>query len=312
MDFVQAFNATKDGLEMVSLAVPDSHQGFDKRTSIDNLYKHVEYLTVEIGDRHLWNEPSLDRSATYIESVFQQVGYSVKLQTYSCYGKSVSNIIAEKEGEEEGAIVVGAHYDTVPGSPGADDNASAVAGLLELARLFKEEISRKHLMLVAFVNEEPPCFGSRNMGSRVYARHLKESKVPVDVMIALEMIGYFRREPIQKYPLPFMRLLYPKTGDFIAVVGNFHSARYVSRLKRGIKRHSSIDVRSLTGPQFFGGISLSDNSSFWHHGYRAVMVTDTAFFRNRHYHQETDTIGTLDFDAMAEVVKGLFYTTMIL
>ena len=144
----------------------------------------------------------------------------------------------------------------------------------------------------------------------VYARHLKERKVPVDVMIALEMIGYFRKEPIQKYPLPFMRLLYPKTGDFIAVVGNFHSARYVSRIKRGIRKYSSIDVRSLTGPESFAGISLSDNSSFWHYGYRAVMVTDTSFYRNRHYHQETDTIDTLNFDAMAEVVRGLFYTTM--
>ena len=297
-------------METVSSIIPDSHQGFDKRTATENLYKHVEHLAVAIGDRHLWKEQSLDRTAGYIKSVLQQSGYSVELQTYSCYGKNVSNIITEKEGEEEGTIVVGAHYDTVPGTPGADDNASAVAGLLELARLCKGGTHRKRLILVAFVNEESPCFGSHNMGSMVYAGHLKDRKVPVDVMIALEMIGYFRKEPIQKYPLPFMRFLYPKTGDFIAVVGDFHSARYVFRLKRGIRKHSSIDVRSLAGPQFFGGISLSDNSSFWHHGYRAVMVTDTAFFRNKHYHQETDTIDTLNFDTMAEVVKGLFYTTM--
>jgi Zn-dependent M28 family amino/carboxypeptidase len=277
---------------------------------IKNLYKHVKYLSVEIGERHLWKEYSLERTAGYIESVFQQSGYSVKLQTYLCYGRNVSNVIVEKEGRENGGVVIGAHYDTVPGTPGADDNASAVAGLLELARLHKESNNRKHLFFVAFVNEEPPCFGSHNMGSMVYAKHLKERQVPVDVMIALEMIGCFRKEPIQKYPLPFMRLLYPKTADFIGVVGNFHSAKCVSSLKRGMKKYSSINVRSLTGPQSFAGIGLSDNSSFWRHGYRAVMVTDTAFFRNRHYHQETDTIDTLNFEAMAEVVKGLFYATM--
>jgi len=304
------FTAAEDDLETASSTVRDSRQGFDKRTVTENLYRHVEYLTLTIGDRHLWKERSLDNTATYIESVFQKSGYSVELQTYSCYGENVSNIIAEKEGEEEQTVVIGAHYDTVPGAPGADDNASAVAGLLELARLSKEGTNRKRLVLAAFVNEESPCFGSHNMGSMVYAGQLKDRKVPVDVMIALEMIGYFSKEPIQKYPHPLMRFFYPKTADFIAVVGNFHSARYVSRLKRGIRRNSSIDVRSLTGPQFFGGISLSDNSSFWDHGYRAVMVTDTAFFRNKHYHQETDTIDTLNFDSMAEVVKGLFYTTM--
>ena len=293
-----------------SSKVLDSDQKFNKETVTKNLYEHVENLSVEIGDRHLWNGDSLNRAADYIQSVFQQSGYSVELQTYSCYGKRVSNLIVEKEGEEERAVVVGAHYDTVPGTPGADDNASAVAGLLELARLHKESPSKRRLIYIAFVNEEPPCFGSHNMGSRVYAKHLKDRKTPVDVMIALEMIGYFRKEPIQKYPLQLMRFFYPKTADFVGVVGNFHSAKYVSRLRRGMKRHSSIDVRSLTGPEAFAGISLSDNSSFWHYGYRAVMVTDTSFYRNRHYHQETDTIDTLNFDAMAEVVRGLFYTTM--
>jgi hypothetical protein len=299
-----------DDLEGDSSKLLDSGKGFSKQVVTENLYKHVEYLSVEIGDRHLWKEHSLGKTADYIESAFQRSGYSVQRQTYSCYRKSVSNLIAEKEGKEDGVVVVGAHYDTVPGTPGADDNASAVAGVLELARLHKGNPNRRHLIFVAFVNEEPPCFGSHNMGSMVYAKHLKDRKVPVDVMIALEMIGYFRKEPIQQYPLPFMRFLYPKVADFIGVVGNFHSSKYVSLLKKGIKKHSSIDVRSLTGPQFFGGISFSDNSSFWHYGYRAVMVTDTSFFRNRNYHQETDTIDTLNFDAMAEVVKGLYYTTM--
>ena len=277
---------------------------------IENLYRHVEYLSVKIGDRHLWKEGSLHKAAYYIESAFTSSGYAVWRQDYSCYGQSVSNLIAEKEGTDKGVVIMGAHYDTVPGSPGADDNASAVAGLLELARLNREIPNRKTLVFSAFVNEEAPCFGSPNMGSMVYAKHLKGKRIPVEVMVSLEMIGYFSKERVQAYPLPGMGLVYPKTADYIGVVGNFHSSRYVSFLKKGIRRHSNINARSLTAPEFFGGINLSDNYSFWSHGYRAVMVTDTSFFRNRHYHQVTDTIDTLDFDKMAEVVKGLYYTLL--
>jgi len=270
----------------------------------------VEYLSIKIGDRHLWRKYSLGKAADYIESIFQESGYDVQRQTYSCYGESVSNLIAEKAGTEDGIVVVGAHYDTVPGTPGADDNASAVAGLLELARLNIAIENRKRLIFVAFVNEEPPCFGSYNMGSMVYAKHLKDRKAQLEVMISLEMIGFFREEPIQKYPFPGMDFFYPKTADFLGVVGNFRSSKYISLLKKGIKKHSAMNVRSLIAPEFFGGINLSDNSSFWHHGYRAVMVTDTSFFRNKNYHQETDTIDTLDFESMTEVVKGLYYTLL--
>jgi Zn-dependent M28 family amino/carboxypeptidase len=283
---------------------------FQKQVVMENLYKHVERLSVKIGDRYLWKEGSLHEAADYIESILIADGYAVWHQTYSCYGKSVSNLIAEKNGGEKERVIIGAHYDTVPGTPGADDNASAVAGLLELAKLHRETSNKKNLAFVAFVNEEPPCFGSNNMGSMVYAKHLKEQRIPVEMMVSLEMIGYFTKERIQTYPLPGMGLVYPKTGDYIGVVGNFHSSRYVSFFKKGIRRHSSIQVRSLRAPEFFGGINLSDNYSFWHHGYRAVMITDTSFFRNRNYHQETDTIDTLDFERMAEVVKGLYYTLL--
>ena len=274
----------------------------------ENLHKHVAYLSVKIGDRHLWKDSSLDRAADYIESALAEYGYTVWRQTYSCYGKSVSNLIAEKAGTEKEVVVIGAHYDTVPGSPGADDNASGLAGMLELARLHKETPNKKNFLFAAFVNEEPPCFGSPKMGSEVYAKHLRDQGISVEVMVSLEMIGYFRRELVQKYPLPWMRFFYPKTADFIGVVGNFHSSKYVSFFKKGIRKHSTINSRSLIAPEFFGGINLSDNYSFWHHGYRAVMITDTSFFRNRHYHQETDTIDTLRFEQMAEVVKGLHDT----
>ena len=291
---------------MINIA--SSH--FQKETVIENLHQHVGYLSVKIGERHLWKEGSLERTADYIESTLISFGYSVQRQTYSCYGKSVSNLIVEKTGTEKEGVVIGAHYDTVPGTPGADDNGSAVAGLLELARLHRNIPSRKTLLFVAFTNEEPPCFGFSNMGSMVHAEALKEEGRPVEVMISLEIIGYFRPESIQHYPLPGMNLFYPRTADFIGVVGNFRSSKYVSLFKKGIRKYSAINARSLTGPEFLGGINLSDNSSFWRHGYRAVMVTDTSFFRNPNYHQETDTIDTLDFEKMAEVVKGLHFTLM--
>jgi Zn-dependent M28 family amino/carboxypeptidase len=281
-----------------------------KEVAIGNLHRHVEYLSVRIGDRHLWKEASLKKAEDYIESAFDSYGYSVWRQTYSCYGKSVSNLLAEKPGTAKEVVVIGAHYDTVPGTPGADDNASAVAGLLELARLYRDIPSKKTLLFAAFVNEEPPCFGSYNMGSMVYARYLREQKIPVNVMVSLEMIGFFSEKAIQTYPIPGMSFFYPKRGDYIGVVGNFRSSRYVSFFKKGIRRHSSIRSRSLTAPEFFGGINLSDNYSFWHHGYRAVMITDTSFFRNRNYHQETDAIDTLNFEKMAEVVKGLHETLL--
>jgi Zn-dependent M28 family amino/carboxypeptidase len=290
--------------------MPKESDNSQKQMLIENLYKHVEYLCVKIGDRHLWKEDSLNKTADYIESVFTSCGYAVRRQTYSCYGQSVSNLIAEKTGTDKELVIMGAHYDTVPGSPGADDNASAVAGLLELARLNQGTLNKRTLVFSAFVNEESPCFGSSNMGSMVYAKHLKEQSKPVEVMVSLEMIGYFSEERIQGYPLPGMGLVYPKKGDYIGVVGNFHSSKYVSFFKKGIRKHSNIRARSLTAPEFFGGINLSDNYSFWQHGYRAVMVTDTSFFRNKHYHQLTDTIDTLDFDRMAEVVKGLYYTLL--
>ncbi len=146
------------------------------------------------------------------------------------------------------------------------------------------------------------------MGSMVYARHVKERGMQVMVMVSLEMIGYFSREPIQTYPLPGMSLFYPKDADYIGVVGNVRSSKYISFFKRGIRRNSDVHVRSLTAPEFFGGINLSDNYSFWRNGYRAIMITDTSFFRNKNYHQETDTIDTLDFERMSEVVKGLSHT----
>ena len=295
---------------MVFPAIPTTEIGFDKPKVVENLYRHVHFLSVTIGDRYLWKENSLDRTVEYIEAELDAQGYPVRRQSFRCYDREVRNVLVETPGQQDERVVVGAHYDTVPGTPGADDNASGVAALLELARLLRGCQIRKTLRLAALVNEEPPFYGSKNMGSMVCAGELKKQGARVEVMLSLEMLGYFGKEYPQRFPLPGMELFYPRTGNFIAVVGNFASRRAVSRIRRGINKFSHIQAKSLTAPEFFGGINLSDHASFWAHGFPAVMVTDTSFFRNRHYHQESDTIDTLNFDQMAEVVKGLFFTLL--
>ncbi len=278
----------------------------EKEILTKNLRRHVTHLSVDIGERHLWNGDSLERTAQYIESEFSTAGYAPTRQTYTAYCKPVSNIIAENNGTRPRFIVIGAHYDSVPGSPGADDNASAVAGLLELARMLRNSRCACGFKFAAFVNEESPSFGSDYMGSMQYARLLKERGENVAFMIALEMIGFFDKRKPQNYPLRLMRRFYPKTGDFIGIVGDLRSHRPVLALARAMRRQGLAPTSALVAPRQFGGIDRSDHSAFWKHGFKALMVTDTAFFRNENYHRETDTIDTLNFEVMADVVASLF------
>jgi Zn-dependent M28 family amino/carboxypeptidase len=278
----------------------------EKHRLTENLRRHVAHLSVDIGERHLWNGDSLERAARYIESELSAAGYAPTRQTYTAYRKPVSNIIAEKMGTRQRSIVIGAHYDSVPGSPGADDNASAVAGLLELARMLRNSPCAGGFKFAAFVNEESPSFGSDYMGSMKYARSLKERGENVAFMIALEMIGCFDKRKPQNYPLRLMRRFYPKTGDFIGIVGDFISHRPVLALARAMRRQGLVPTSALVAPRHFGGIDRSDHSAFWRHGFKALMVTDTAFFRNENYHRETDTIDTLNFKVMADLVASLF------
>ena len=279
---------------------------FEAETIHKNLRCHVHHLSERIGERHIWKNGSLAEAAEYIESVFSENNLNVDHQMLSCYGKTVSNLIVKKLGKKPDIIVLGAHYDTVPGSPGADDNASAVAVMLEIARLSKDIQSENTIAFAALVNEESPCYGTDNMGSMVFAESLKKSDVPVKFMICLESIGYFPKGVIQKYPFPGMRLFYPKAADFLGVVGNLRSIRYVAALARVIRKNADIGVRSLVAPEYVAGINRSDHFAFWHYGFKAVMITDTAFFRNDNYHRETDTIDTLNFNSMTQIVKGLY------
>jgi Zn-dependent M28 family amino/carboxypeptidase len=250
----------------------------------------------------------LEKTVNYITSELSHYGYDVSFQPYKFEGKTYKNIYAEIKGKKrpEEILVIGAHYDTVTGTPGADDNASGIAGLLEIARLLHDKSFDKTVHLVAFVLEEPPLFRTEFMGSYVYAQTLKKKGKDIQGMICLEMIGYFTDKPrSQHYPLSSFRWLFPDTGDFIALVSNLQSRGLLSRVKDAFKRDTDLPVESLSTFSIIPGIDFSDHRSFWEFGYEALMVTDTAFYRNPNYHGISDTYETLDYTSMAKVVLGL-------
>ena len=287
----------------------------DLHATENNLKDHVETLTRTIGERsvaRLWN---LEKSADYIESFLRQVGPEPRREGYPFTSSRVDNIVADLDfsGEKRKTFLLGAHYDSVKGTVGADDNASAVAVQLEVARVLAELGGKtplnRTLRLVFFALEEPPAFATRSMGSRVYARKAKANGERLDGMICLEMVGYTCRESgCQDYPFPLMFRKYPRTGDFIGIVGNYRSRKFTRELFEAFKKNEALPVITLTVPwsgYLMPNVRLSDHASFWDQGYKAVMITDTAFYRNPHYHRRSDTMETLDFAFMAQLVKSL-------
>lgn len=265
----------------------------------------VAFLTRDASPRDVQHPEELELAATYIGAELLKTGAAVASQPYDVHGQAFRNVIARMGPDGPGALVVGAHYDAfgeTNTNPGADDNASGVAGLLEVARLLAAESFARPLLLVAYCTEEPPYYHSAFMGSAVHAASLKESDAPPVGMVSLEMIGYFHEK--QPWPSPLFALAYPSRGDFIAVVGRWADRRLVKDLRRGINGVSTVNAYSYSGPPI-SGTEASDHSSYWAEGYTAVMVTDTAFMRNPNYHAPTDTLETLDFERMAQVVTGV-------
>jgi Zn-dependent M28 family amino/carboxypeptidase len=278
------------------------------KTVADNLEKTVNFLAEEIGSRGYLESESLRKTADYIKSELTAYGYAVSTQPYIYKDRTYENIFVEKRGSKlpDKVIVVGAHYDTVTGTPGADDNASGIAGILELARLLADKPLDRSVQFVAFVLEEPPLFRSKSMGSYVYAKSLKRAGKAVEGMICLEMIGYFTDEPgSQVFPLPFFRWIYPTTGNFITLVSNLSSKGFLKRMKGGFERGTNLPVETLATVSLVPGVDFSDHRSFWKFGYKAVMVTDTAFYRNPNYHEKGDVPAMLDYKRMGDVVEGL-------
>lgn len=273
------------------------------------LETHVRALTRLQPPRDYMNFESLSKAGAFIENEFRGLGLEPRRQPVRSFGKEYFNVSVLLGPSEGDRLIIGAHYDVCGDQPGADDNASGVAGILELARLLGPEASKLKipLELIAYTLEEPPHFGGSQMGSAVHARSLKESGQGVRLMMSIEMIGYYSDEPgSQKYPVPLMDLMYPDRGNFIGIIGRPQEWLLMRKLKRAFRAFGDIELATLNSPPIVPGVTLSDHRSFWEEGFHAVMVTDTAFMRNPHYHQKSDTPETLDYKRMAEVVNGLY------
>ncbi len=274
----------------------------------ERLRRHVETLASQIGPRNVWRYDKLLGAAAYIRTELESYGYAVQSQCFQTLGKEVCNLAVEIEGQTkpEDIVLLGAHYDTVPDSPGANDNGSGVAALLEIARELRNFRPRRTLRLVAFVNEEMPFHDTRSMGSQVYAGSARQRGDRIVAMLSLETIGFYSDEPgSQHYPNPVYAWFYPKTGNFIGFVSNLTSWRLLRRCLTGFRRHSRFPAQGVAAPGRLTGIGWSDHASFWDEGYPALMVTDTALFRYPHYHRPSDTADQLNYDAFARVTSGL-------
>ncbi|MGB9439382.1 MAG: M28 family peptidase [Desulfobacterales bacterium] len=281
----------------------------------DRLEAHLRTLTETIGERSVRFPENLNKTADYIQSFYEDIGLAVHGASYDYSDYKVANIVAEiSTGPQPSRrYLLGAHYDSVSGTVGADDNASAIAVQLETARCLKALIGREALDLavtfVSFALEEPPVYGTRYMGSRVYAKKARKEQEKIDGMICLEMVGYACYEPgCQHYPFPLGFFGYPKEGNYIGIVGNFKSGGFTKALFTAFQKNPELPVIKLKIP--FNGwilpaVRLSDHASFWDQGFKAVMITDTAFFRNPHYHRPSDTMEKLDYRFMAELVESL-------
>jgi hypothetical protein len=271
------------------------------------LRAHVEMLAGTIGERNLWHPEALGRAADYIMAQLVGSGYSPEAQPFEVSGTRVRNLDAALMGttRREDIVVVGAHYDSVSGCPGANDNATGVAAMLELAhRLARAPVSRT-IRFAAFVNEEPPFFQTANMGSVVYANAAKARGDRIVGMLSLETMGYYSDEKgSQQYPAA-VAMLYPDVGNFIALVANVGSARLLMDARRAFKSRTPFPVQSAAVPAAIPGVGWSDHWAFWQAGYAAMMVTDTAPFRYPWYHTANDTPDKIDYEKLAQVVDGL-------
>jgi Zn-dependent M28 family amino/carboxypeptidase len=272
------------------------------------LAKHLQYLSVTLGERSIYRPAHLKAAEDYVFQQFEAMGYQPRRQHLICMGEQVANVIAG-DPNPRGYYILGAHFDTVPGSPGADDNASGVAVLLTAARLAKELNPPRPWAFIGFTTEEPPVFGTLYMGSNFYARRAKKDGHKILGMLCLESVGYYLQEPdSQRLPLPLKYLGYPTTGNFIGIISDRRSKPLMHNLAKAVKSDCRLPVSTLAVP--LGGhllpeVRLSDHANFWDQGYPAVMLTDTAFMRNPHYHTERDRLETLDLDAMVELTLGL-------
>ena len=274
----------------------------------DRVREHVVALAGTIGERNVFRPKALAAASDYIETVFTRQGYRVERQTYAVHGMACANLEATLTGrtKREQVLLLGAHYDSVAGSPGADDNASGVAALLEIAALFAATSPSLTVRFVAFVNEEPPFFMTRRQGSIVYAEAARERGDDIRLMVSLEMLGcYFDTPGSQHYP-PLLRWFYPDRGNFLALLSDFGSLSAARKMARVFRAHSDFPLEYAGLFRWFPGVAWSDHLSFWRQGYRAVMATDTAFHRYVYYHTAEDTPDKVNMPKLAEATVALY------
>lgn len=267
---------------------------------------HIRALAGEIGERNVWRPQALRAAAEYLRAQWRAQGYRVSEQSYQVYGLHCVNLEAGgSHSLRAPTVLIGAHYDSVRGSPGANDNASGVATLLELSRLLRETSDTRNLRFVGFVNEEMPFFATALQGSELYARKAREQGTEIELMIALETMGCYSDEPgSQRYP-PLLRFFYPNRANFLAMVSNFRCRSHLQRVVQAFRISSDFPVRQLVGPAAIPGLSWSDHNAFWRQGYPAIMVTDTAFYRYPYYHTALDTPERVCCTELAQVTLGL-------
>ena len=278
------------------------------------LRRHVERLAEAIGERNVFASGALQRAAAYIEDEWSALGYAVERLEYQVSGIVCANLVVTRQGSSHQSeiLLLGAHYDSVIGSPGANDNASGVAALLEMSRMFQALEPMRTVRFVAFVNEEPPFFRTRQQGSMIYAQAARRRGDDIRLMASLETIGCYSNEPgSQGYP-PMFRFFYPERGNFIGIVSDFRSRTAMRRLAAAFHAQSDFPLQTVSTFRFIPGVAWSDHLSFWRQGYPAVMVTDTAFYRYRHYHALTDTPDKLAYPELAQVTLGLFKAFAVL
>ncbi len=285
--------------------------GYTQKADTIAIHQHLKALTLTEEYRNFEHVGQLNRTADYIKAHFEKYADTTYFQTYQIGQQTYKNVIAVFHPKAEETIVIGAHYDVCGNQQGADDNASGVTGLLELARMLDTVHLADRLELVAFTLEEPPYFRTEYMGSYIHAKSLKDSNRKVKGMAVLEMIGYFSEEKgSQDYPIGFLRLFYGSKGNYITVVNRLHKGSFSKRFTKNMKRKSKVKTKQFKGPESLIGIDFSDHLNYWKMGFDACMLTDTAFYRNKNYHQRTDQMGTLNISKMAAVINGVFSTLM--
>lgn len=282
----------------------------EKKAVLNNTREIIRHLSVDIGERTIRRYENLERTRSYIIDYFTRYGAVPREETYEASDHRVANIIAELRGAEtpDTIILVGAHYDTIEDTPGADDNASGIAGLLELFRLLSRHRLKKTVRFVAFTLEEPPFFSTELMGSMVNAKNCRKRKENIELMVCLEMLGYGSRKCHQDYPLNHNKKEFPVYGNYMSVISLPSNAPFVYLWKKIYNSRARSKIFEYVGPASIPGMDLSDHMSFIRSGYRAIMISDTGFYRNKNYHSADDTFNTINFRLLSDTVFDSYLT----